>query len=93
MNVKLHVERVVLDGIPLDPRRASQFRAALSAELQRLLAAGGVPAAWRGGAMPEAPAAGAVTMTPGMPPAQLASAVALSIVGSRGGVGPGGGKR
>ena len=87
MNVKLHVERVVLDGIALDPGNERQFRAALSVELRRLLvAAGGVPAAWRDArAMPEAPAAGAVALTPGLAPAHLAAAVAHSIVGPTGG--------
>jgi hypothetical protein len=63
--VRLRVDRVVLDGVALEPRAAARFRAGLEGELSRLLADGGVPGAWRaGGAQPSSPAA-AVASTGG----------------------------
>jgi hypothetical protein len=80
MRVRVRVERVVLEGMPLDAPGVVRFRAALEGELRRLLVARGVPAAWRsGGARREAPAA-AVALAPQMPPAHLGVAVARSVL-------------
>jgi len=38
--VQLHIERIVLDGVPLSRAEAAQLRGALEAELARLLAHG-----------------------------------------------------
>ncbi|HEX4953037.1 MAG TPA: hypothetical protein VF017_06555 [Thermoanaerobaculia bacterium] len=40
MSVHLHIERLVLDGLPLGPRERRELEAALGAELGRLLAQG-----------------------------------------------------
>lgn len=37
MNITLHIERLVLEGLPLAPGQAGQLRAALEQELGRLL--------------------------------------------------------
>jgi hypothetical protein len=42
MSVRLHIERVVLDGLALPPHEVPRLRAALHDELVSLLAAGGV---------------------------------------------------
>lgn len=42
MNINLHIERLILDGIPLGPGQHHMLRAAVEAELTRLLASGGV---------------------------------------------------
>ena len=42
MNVNLHIERLVLDGIPLGPGQRPQIQAAVEAEVTRLLANGGL---------------------------------------------------
>ncbi|HZS09154.1 MAG TPA: hypothetical protein VFD58_30245 [Blastocatellia bacterium] len=42
MNIKLHIERLILDGLPLDARQSAEVRAAVEAELTRLLTAGGL---------------------------------------------------
>ncbi len=53
MNVNLHIERLVLDGIEVEPAGRPVLQAALAAELGRLLAQGGVgPALAAGGAVP-----------------------------------------
>lgn len=53
MNVNLHIERLVLDGVPLAPGDRPLLRAAVEGELSRLLTEGGLSAGLRsGGAMP-----------------------------------------
>ena len=59
MKVRLHVERLVLEGIDLDAAGRPLLQAALETELGRLLAEGGVnPDLRAGGAMPAVRAAG-----------------------------------
>jgi hypothetical protein len=89
VSVKLHIGRVLIEGIPLDRAGAARFRAALEGELRRLIADGGLPEAWRGaGAHPDAPA-GAVSLTPGMSGASLGLEVARAVAGAPGQAGPG----
>jgi len=42
MNIELHIERLVLHGLPVSPRDRTQLQAAVEAELTRLLATGGL---------------------------------------------------
>jgi len=42
MNIHLHIERLILDGLPAGASPASHLREAIEAELARLLAAGDV---------------------------------------------------
>lgn len=50
MNVRLHIERLVLDGLPLAPDGGADLQAAMEAELGRLIATAGLTEALRGGA-------------------------------------------
>lgn len=51
--IRLHVERLVLDGLDVDPRDEPRLREALQAELGRLLAERGLsPELAAGGARP-----------------------------------------
>jgi len=53
MNIKIDIERLVLDGIHLAAGHQAQLQAALEAELARLLVRGGVsPGLRAGGAVP-----------------------------------------
>jgi len=53
MKIKLHIERLVLDGLPIARTQGGKVRAAVEQELTRLLAIGGVSHELRpGGAMP-----------------------------------------
>lgn len=61
MDVRLHIERLVLDGIAVTPSERASLTDAVQAELSRLVTAGGVSDAVAGGfAVPSLPAA---TMT------------------------------
>ncbi|MGN6813309.1 MAG: hypothetical protein ACTHMP_20775 [Thermomicrobiales bacterium] len=52
MNVRIHIERLVLEGVPVTHAQGSALRAAVEAELTRLLAAGDLaPGLQAGGAL------------------------------------------
>lgn len=53
MNIHLHIERLILDGLPIERNQASHVQAAVEAELTRLLGDNGLAAALQaGGAIP-----------------------------------------
>lgn len=49
MNINLHIDRLVLDGIPLDSHQRSVLQQALQGELTRLLANGNLNPDFAGG--------------------------------------------
>jgi hypothetical protein len=52
MNIVLHIERLVLEGIPTEAGLSTALQQAVQVELARLLATGGLAAQWqRGGAV------------------------------------------
>jgi hypothetical protein len=56
MNVNLHIERLVLDGVDIAPHQRYHLRAAVQAELARLMSVGGLAGAIAGGgAVPNIP--------------------------------------
>jgi hypothetical protein len=84
MNVDLHVERLILDGISLSPSQQPQFQAAIEAELARLLAEGGLsPELAAGGAVPSLPA-GTVQLAANGSPAHLGTQIARAVYGGMG---------
>lgn len=57
MSVNVHIERLILDGLPANQAQGSIIGAAVETELARLLAAGGLgPSLQSGGAWPSVPA-------------------------------------
>ena len=53
MRIELHIERLILDGLPLEIRHGPLVRAAVEKELTRLIAAHGLGHEWQsGGAVP-----------------------------------------
>ncbi len=43
MNINLHIERLILDGLPVEARDSALVRAAVESELSRLLSERGIP--------------------------------------------------
>jgi hypothetical protein len=52
MNVRLHIERLVVDGVSLGPGGGRRLQAAVEMELTRLLTEGGLGTAVSSAAMP-----------------------------------------
>jgi len=75
--VQLHIERIVLDGVPLSQAEAGQLRGALQTELARLLAAGPqVP--WTDAAL-HSVRAPAIAVGTAVHPLELGRAIAHSV--------------
>ncbi|HVT57260.1 MAG TPA: hypothetical protein VHR45_02580 [Thermoanaerobaculia bacterium] len=84
MNVRLHIERLVLDGIAVEPGHWPVLLAALEGELGRLLARGGVgPGLAAGGAVPSLKAGGFQIGGEGNP-RQLGKQIAGAVYGGIG---------
>jgi hypothetical protein len=79
MNIRLHVERLILDGLPVDSSHGPHIQVAVEGELTRLLTADGLGHALQaGGAVPQVPAS-AIRFTPDASPAHLGKQIAGSV--------------
>ena len=83
MNVNLHIERLILDGLPIESRHRSTIQASVETELGRLLAQDDLPREWKGGAVPSL-LGDAIQLTSQSDPARLARQIAGSIYASIG---------
>jgi len=81
MNVRLHIERLVLDGIQLDPAQRPLVQEALQAELGRLFAEGGVEGSLAAGAMVPSVRADGFAMSGDGSPVSLGRQIARSVYG------------
>ncbi len=77
MNISLHIERLVLDGLPLRDGQGPVLQAALESELSRLLEQHGL-AELPGGAIPQLSVA-AIQLSPDAPPAHWGAQIAQSL--------------
>ncbi|MBP1468348.1 hypothetical protein EYB53_021735 [Candidatus Chloroploca sp. M-50] len=78
MNIALHIDRLVLDGLELGPGQARLVRAAVEVELTRLLTAGGLaPELAAGAAMPTLEAG--TIATAGSEPRALGGQIAQAV--------------
>ena len=86
-NITLHIERLILDGVPLAHGQRPLVQAAVEAELARLLAGDGLTAQLqRGGALRNIPAGNIQLSSDGNPHAlgqQIAHAVYQGIGGAK----------
>lgn len=81
MNIELHIDRLILDGIPLAPAHRPLVQAAVEAELARLVAEGGIsPMLQTGGALPRVPG-GAIQLTNDNNPHALGQQIAQAVYG------------
>jgi hypothetical protein len=83
MNIKLHIEQLVLDGLPITPGQGPIVKAAVEAELTRLVAEGGLgPELASGGAVPSI-TADSIEHSGGSP-TQMGQQIARSLYGGIG---------
>ena len=84
MSINVHIERLVLDGLPVARHQAPLIQTAVEAELARLLIADGLaPALKSGGATPSVQAPG-IQFTSDSSPAELGQQIARAVYGGIG---------
>ena len=79
MNVNLHIEALVLDGIDLSPHQRSQLDAAIRTELTRLITTEGISPSLQMGGWRERLAASNVQFSPGQAPEVMGQHIAQSV--------------
>lgn len=78
-DIHLHIEQLILDGLPIERGQGSQVQAAIEAELARLLTQNGLAAdLLAGGALPNVRAS-AIQLAPNSTPAQMGAQIAQSV--------------
>jgi hypothetical protein len=84
MNIRLHIEGLVLDGVDVPPEQRHLLQVSVEAELARLLASRGVSARLAaGGALPQVFANG-IQLASGNAVAELGGQIARSVYGGIG---------
>ena len=84
MNINLHIERLILDGLPFEARHRAMLQTEIETELARLLTQNNIAANWQsGGAVPDV-RADAIQLTTHDNPAQLGRQIAGSVYGGIG---------
>lgn len=78
-NIHLHIERLILDGLPIERAQAANIRAAVEMELTRLLAENGLAASLQAGGALSGVQASPIWLAPGSPPAQIGAQIAQSV--------------
>ncbi len=84
MEIRLHIDRLILDGVTLAPHEKPLFQAALEAELARLLAEGGLAQSFTGGISVPAVSAGPIAWDASLGPQNLGQQVARAMYGGIG---------
>lgn len=84
MNIELHIERLILDGLQVEARNRTALQAAVESELTRLLAASGVKAELLPGCALPGLRASEIHITNPMGAARLGNNIAQAVYGSIG---------
>lgn len=84
MNINLHIERLILDGLPFESRHHALLQAEIETELARLLTQNNDVANRQSDGATPSVRADAIQMTVKNSPAQLGRQIAGSIYGSIG---------
>jgi hypothetical protein len=79
MNIRIHIERLILEGLPITHSQVPLVQAAVESELARLLTENGLGESLQaGGAMPSVRANG-MQLASGSKPAQIGTQIAQSV--------------
>lgn len=81
MNIHLHIERLVLDGVPVPPDQSPHLQAAIESELSRLLSAGAIAAEFQVGASLNLIRAGHIQLSSDSGPAEVGRQIAGAVHG------------
>ena len=84
MNIHVHIERLILDGLPVTTAQGPLVQAAVESEISRLLGADGLSASLRvGGALPSV-AGGTIELRSNPGPVDLGKQIATAVSGALG---------
>ena len=86
MKIKLHIDRLILDGLPLERRHGPLVQAAVEKELARLLAAHGLGWEWQSGGAVARVSAPGFRLANENSPSRLGQQIAGSIYGRIGSI-------
>jgi hypothetical protein len=79
MNIRINIERLILDGLPITHSQGPLVQAAVEAELTRLLTENGLAGSLQeGGAVPSV-RANVIQLTSGSTPSQIGTQIAQSV--------------
>ncbi len=79
MNINLHIERLIFDGLSVGAGQSALIQSAIETELARLLAGNGLLSELMvGGAVPRLPA-NSIQLTNDAPPARLGQQIARAV--------------
>ena len=84
MNINLHIERLILDGVDIAPGQRHLLQGAVEAELTRLLTTGGLSPDLVGGVAVPRISAGNMQLRAGNNATQLGQQIAQSVYGGIG---------
>jgi hypothetical protein len=84
MNINLHIERLILDGLPIEGLHGPLVQAAVEAELSRLLSAGGLHASLQSGIAVPSVRADVMSLNAGTNPKQIGQQIARAVYGGIG---------
>jgi hypothetical protein len=84
MNINLHIERLILDGLPLEARDGAILRAIIEVEIARLLSQNADISNWQTSRTPSSVRANAIQLTDESSTAQIGRQIAGSIYESIG---------
>jgi hypothetical protein len=84
MNINLHIERLILDGLPIANGQGPLVQAAVEAELGRLLGAEGLHPSLQSGIAVPSVRADAVSLNAGSNPTQIGQQIARAVYGGIG---------
>ena len=79
MNITIHIDRLVLDGLPLERSAGSMVQAGLEKELARLLGDHGLQSGWQQGGAVAALSAPSIALGPSAKPFEIGEAVGQAI--------------
>jgi hypothetical protein len=84
MKIRVHIERLVLDGLPIAARDGPVVRAVVERELVRLLTTSGLGEEWSSGGAVASTRAPRITVQNDCRPGELGSQIARSVHGGIG---------
>lgn len=84
MNISLHIERLILDGVDIAPGQRNLLQSAVETELHRLLTSGGLAHQLTGGGALPRLASPAIELQRGNGPGELGQQIAGAVYGGIG---------